>query len=133
VNVEKRSTQTNEINEKTKRMSKYEYTATMNEISGFGGIYEEKCRAMVVAGVEFCDEYVDADISYDEFQNIYGLTTNESDDCKKMQKAMLKASDDDCTGAMMQATMNHVMFIRKKGWEKYVEEMNKNEDDGNNI
>lgn len=108
-------------------MSKYNYTEKMGEISGFGGGYENACRKMVVAGLEWCDANVSADISYKEFQNIYGLTTGESEDCKKMQDAMLKAVDNDCTGAMMQATMSHIMFVRKNGWEKYVEEMSKEE------
>ena len=38
---------------------------------------------------------------------------------------MFKAADNDCTGAMMQASMSHVMFILKNGWDKYVDEMTK--------
>lgn len=41
-------------------MAKYEYTEGMGEISGFGGDYEQQCRAMVIAGVEWFDEHPDA-------------------------------------------------------------------------
>jgi hypothetical protein len=109
-------------------MGKYEYTEKMDEISGFGGGYEEACRKMVIAGLEWCDENQDADLGYKEFENVYGLTTDESEDTKKMQGVMLSAVDNDCTVAMMQATMSHVMFVRKNGWDKYVEEMEKREE-----
>ena len=101
------------------KKSKYQFTDKMGEISGFGGGYEEACRAMVVAGLEWCDKHPKADISYKEYKNIYGLTTGESDDCKKMEDAM-SAVNDGCSGAQMQACKSHIMFIRKNGWDKYV-------------
>ena len=102
---------------------KYQFTSEMDEISGFGGGYEKACRDMVIAGLEWCDTHPNADLSYQEFKNVTGLTFGESRSMKWMQKAMLKAVDNDCTGAMMQAAMNHVMYIRKNGWDKYVTEM----------
>ncbi len=104
-------------------MSKYQYTPEMDEISGFGGGYEETCRKMVIAGVEWAEAKGDADPKYKEFENIYGITTGENEDAKAMQKAMFDASGNDCTGAMMQASMSHAMFILKNGWDKYVAEM----------
>lgn len=98
-----------------KENSKYQFTAEMGEISGFGGGYEDACRKMVIAGLEWCDEHPDAELSYTTLEGVYGLTANESDDMKLMQEAMLTAIGHDCTGAMMQATMGHVMFIRKNG------------------
>jgi hypothetical protein len=106
--------------------SKYQFQEGMQEISGFGGGYEDACRKMVVAGLEWWDAHPDADVSYKEYKNIYGLTTGESDDCKLMEKAMLE-SVPDCSGAMMQASKGHIMFIHKNGWDKYVEEMSKPE------
>ena len=104
---------------------KYDYSKVKGEISGFGGGYENACRKMVIAGLEWSDEHPDSDLSFKQFKNIYGLTTDESDDMKLCQEAMSKAVNDGCTGAMMQVTMIHLMFIRKHGWDKYVEEMNK--------
>lgn len=105
------------------------YTEEMREISGFGGGYEETCRNMVLAALDWLDENPEADLSYKTFKQVYGLTTDESDDMKTMQGVMVKAANNDCTGAMMQATCAHVMFIRKEGWEKYVEEMSKEDSD----
>lgn len=107
---------------------KYDYSKVNREISGFGGGYEKACRKMVVAGLKWWDAHPNADVSYKEYKNIYGLTTGESDDCKKMEEAMLKVVND-CSGAMMQAAKSHIMFIHKNGWEKYVEEMNKVEEE----
>ena len=105
--------------------TEYKYTENMDEISGFGGGYEDACRNMVIAGIQWCDKNIKAEINFKEYKNIYGLTFDESNDCKKMQKIMLKAANNDCTGAMMQAALSHIMFIRKNGWDKYVLEMNK--------
>ena len=105
---------------------KYDYSKVKREISGFGGGYEDACRNMVIAGLEYLDANPDSDISYKEYKNIYGLTTGESEDCKKMEKAMLTVNDG-CSGAQMQASKGHIMFIHKNGWDKYVEEMNKEE------
>lgn len=103
-------------------MNKYEYTADMREISGFGGGYEDACRNMVIAGLNWCDEHWDANVTYKEYENIYGITFDESEDCKKMQEAML-AVNDGCSGAQMQASMSHVMAARKLGWEEYCKQM----------
>lgn len=109
-------------------MSKYEYTPEMGEISGMGGGYEAVCRAMVIAGLEWADKKGNADPKWKESPQIYGITMDENEDAKELQDVMLKAADNDCTGAMMQATMNHVMFVLKNGWDKYVAEMSKKED-----
>ena len=102
----------------------YQFTKEMREISGFGGGYEDCCRRMIVAGAQWCDSNPDAKLTYKEFKNITGLTTDESPDMKKMQEAMNNATGEfGATGAMMQAAMSHVMFVRKNGWAKYVEEM----------
>lgn len=106
-------------------MSKYQYTPEMDEISGMGGGYEQVCRNMVIAGIEWADAKGDADPQYKEYENIYGITTGENADAKELQSAMFKAADNDCTGAMMQAAMSHVMFVLKNGWDKYVAEMAK--------
>ena len=96
-------------------MTKYNYTDDMDEISGFGGGYESTCRAMVIAGLNWWDENPQADPKWGEYKNIYGITTDENEDAKAMQHVMLEAAKDDCTGAMMQATMSHVMFAHKSG------------------
>jgi len=106
-------------------MSKYQYTDKCREISGFGGGYEEACRKMVITGMEWLDENKEANPTFQQFENVYGLTANENDDMLAMQNAMNAAIDNDASGAMMQASTNHVLFAHKNGWEKYISEMEK--------
>ena len=101
----------------------YSYTDDMDEISGFGGEYEEACRKMVIAGVEWCDAHPNAVLDYKIYSGIYGVTTDETPDTKEMQKVMNDSTGNGCSGAMMQCTMGHVLHIREVGWDKYVEEM----------
>lgn len=104
-------------------MSKYSYNEGSREISGFGGSYEEACRKMVIAGMEWWDEHPEADVRWQEAKNIRGIQFNESEDCKAMQKHMSEAVGDDATGAMMQYTCNHVLAARRLGWDGYMEKM----------
>lgn len=96
-------------------MTKYQYTPEMDEISGFGGGYEETCRKMVVAGVEWADAKGDADPQYKEFENIYGITTGENADAKAMQDAMLKAADKRLHSAQLCEACKH-------SWNEYLVE-----------
>jgi hypothetical protein len=101
----------------------YNYTEKCREISGFGGGYEDACRKMVIAGMEWLDAHKEANPTFEQFKNIYGLTTGENEDMKKMQDAMNAVVDDGCSGAMMQASTNHVLYAYKNGWDKYISEM----------
>lgn len=102
----------------------YQYTEDMAEISGFGGGYEEACRAMVVAGLEWLDANPDADPQFHGYKNIYGVISGDNEDAKALTEAVVGATDD-CTGAMHQATVTTVLWIRKNGWAEYVEKMRK--------
>lgn len=112
-----------------KTQEKYFYSEKMDEISGFGGGYEDACRKMVIAGIKWCDDNPRKKPRYKTFKNVYGITVDENPAMLEMQKIMLEVVGGDCTGAMMQACMGHVMFIRENGWEKYVEEMTKRKPD----
>ena len=111
------------------RQGKYKFTGDMGEISGFGGGYEQTCRNMVIAGVEWLDAVPDAAPIFKVFKEVYGLIAEDNEDAKELTKAVVAAADGDCTGAMHQAAISHCLFIRKNGWEKYVEEMSKPDDD----
>ena len=105
-------------------MSKYRYTEDMDEISGFGGGYEAACRRMVVAGLEWLDEHPDANINYKTLKGVYGITFDESDDTRRMQEAMIAAAGEGgVTGAMMQACLSHILWIKSHSWEEYQMEM----------
>lgn len=106
-----------------------EFTPDMSEISGFGGGYEEACRKMVLAGCTWFDENPEAAPEFSSFENVYGILMSENEHAKALSQAMVDAVKEDggATGAMHQATMGHVIFIHKNGWEKYQAEMRKPE------
>lgn len=116
----------------------YEFTKGMREISGFGGSYEAGCRAMVKSGMEFLDANPGCNPVYKGSKGIYGLILEDNDDAKALTNAVMNAPfinpdtgkqttvrEYGATGAMHQAAISHCLFIRKKGWSKYVEEMSK--------
>ena len=106
----------------------YEFTPDMGEISGFGGGYEQACRDMLKAGMEWCDEHPEADPKFHGFKNVYGIVMEDNDDAKALSKAIVAGAGNDCTGAMHQAVLSSVFFIRKNGWGKYVENMSKHKE-----
>ena len=103
----------------------YDFTPTMGEISGFGGGYEACCRAMLKAGLEWFDAHPAADPHYQGFKNIYGVILEDNDDAKALSDAVVKGAGGDCTGAMHQAVVSAIFYIRKHGWDAYVAEMSK--------
>lgn len=107
----------------------YEFTEIMREISGFGGGYEAACRAMLKAGLEWGDKNPNADPKFHGFKNIYGIIQKDNEDAKALRKVVVRASGDDCSGAMHQAVISSILWIRKNGWDRYVEEMSKEKND----
>jgi len=108
-------------------MIMYEFTEEMGEISGFGGGYEQTCRNMLKAGLEWLDENPQAKPEFHGYKNVYGVIIEDNDDAKQLTKAVVDAADNDCTGAMHQAVISSILWIRKNSWEKYVEAMSKPE------
>jgi len=107
----------------------YEFTDDMGEISGFGGGYEQTCRDMLKAGLEWLDEHPESDPCFKGYKNIYGVISADNEDAKRLSKAFVAVTDD-CTGAMHQAVITSAMWIKKHSWEEYVVEMSKcNRDD----
>ena len=102
---------------------KYEFTKEMQEISGFGGGYEQTCRNMLKAGLEWLDENPKADPKFHGYKSIYGIIKEDNEDAKALTKAVIDASDHEATGAMHQAVIMKILWIRKNGWKKFVKEM----------
>lgn len=94
------------------------------EMSGFGGGYEKTCRSMLKAGLKWLEENPGADPKFQGYENIYGVITESNDDAKKLSKAVLDGSGGDCTGAMHQAVIETIFYIKKNGIDKYLEHMN---------
>ncbi|MHC1599454.1 MAG: hypothetical protein ACXQS5_01335 [Candidatus Methanospirareceae archaeon] len=103
-------------------MDKYEFEEGMSEISEFGGSYEKACRKMVKAGLEWFDKHPKADPQFREYEGIYRIISVDNNDALKLSKAVTAAVDD-CTGAMHQATLGHILHAHSVGWETYVKEM----------
>jgi len=108
-------------------MANYQYTEDMGEISGFGGGYEQACRDMVLAGLKWLEENPDADPKFQGYKNVFGLILDDNDDAKALTKVMLAACKEGATGAMHHASVSHVMFISKNGWEEYCKKMRERE------
>lgn len=109
-------------------MSKYSYTDKCDEISGFGGSYEEGCRKMVIAGLEWFDQHENADPKFQSFENVFGLILEKNEDAKKLTEHMNAACGNEATGAMMQACLNHVRYVKQHGCDKYIEQMERKDD-----
>lgn len=109
-------------------MSKYVWTPEMGEISGFGGGYEATCRAMLVAALEWLDAHPQIDPRFYGYQGIYGIISEDNEDAKALSEAAVAPSGGDCTGAMHQAVITSALWIRKHGWDAYVQQMSRKED-----
>jgi hypothetical protein len=111
------------VSEKVHTDAKYVFTPEMGEISGFGGGYEEMCRTMLRAGMEWLDAHPEADPHFKGYQNVFGVTLDENADAKALSDAVVAPTNGDCTGAMHQAVITACLFIRKNGWDEYVRQM----------
>lgn len=105
-------------------------TADMAEISGFGGSYEEGCRLMVLAGVAWLADHIEAEPIVGYYEGITGIDHNCNDDADQLEAAMLAAPYDDngtattvgaygATGAMVQYAKLHILRVHRVGWEQY--------------
>lgn len=103
-------------------MSKYEFTSRMREISGMGGVYEEGCRKMVIAGMKWMDKHPEAKPKFMYSDTVIGIITTENISAEKLSKAV-DAAAKGCSGDMNQKVIEHLMHIKKVGWDTYVEEM----------
>lgn len=105
----------------------YEWTAEMGEVSGLGGEYEEACRDMVVAGVEWLDEHPDADLQASVIDGVIGVVEPDTAETEALMDHMSEELTNDGrdapTGAMMHTCVGHVMYVAGQGWDAYAERM----------
>lgn len=105
-------------------MSPFKFTDSMNEVSGYGGAYEDACRAAVCAGAAWFAVHQDADPIF-----IDGLPHNE--DAESLAAAIGNTPfvgttaklGDFLSTAMFTMVMLHVYYIAKHGWNAYVAKM----------
>ena len=111
----------------------YRHTPEMGEISGFGGGYEQTCQNMLHAGVEWLSAHKEAVIKLKTYENIYGVATlvgedNEPDAVtQELEDVLMKACENDCTGAMHQAVCTRLAYIHANGWDQYVKRLTREE------
>lgn len=109
------------------------FTSDMAEISGFGGSYEEGCRLMVLAGVEFLANHAGEAPRVSHLQGVTGLDRNDNETAEKLERAMLDApitadgEQTTCgkygvTGAMVQYSKLHAIRANHAGWDAYCRE-----------
>lgn len=87
-------------------MSKEFDWTDLKEISGFGGGYEDDCRKMCKAGVEWLRK------------------NGKPATMGPIMDACAKACDG-ATGAMVGAASRHAYFIFANGWDEYAKKMSK--------
>lgn len=95
-----------------------------SEISGMGGGYETTCRNMLKSGLKWLGKNPNCDPQFKCYKNIYGVISEENKDAKNLSAAVVAGAGGDCTGAMHQAVVQTVMYIRKVGLQDYLEKMN---------
>lgn len=117
--------------EKTRQQYLIEYKALMEkiknekpfktiDISGMGGGYERTCQLMLKDGIKFIkNKPLSIWEGTHKFKNIYGILVTKSPELKKLEKLWEKKYD--YTGAMHQAVMEHLAYIHKYGYEKWLE------------
>ncbi len=101
---------------------KYEFTEEMGEISGFGGSYEQGCRNMLNAALVWFDDNPNAKPEFTGYKNIYGIINENNEDAQALSD-VVGNTEPDCTGAMHQAVISRVLWIKENGWDAYVKRM----------
>lgn len=102
----------------------FDFTPDMREISGFGGMVELGCRAMLKAGLRWLVEHPQANPKFRGFAEFAGEHyTEDNDDAVALSRAIMQA----CPGCRgMQFTIIYdCLWIRRAGWEAYVDVMSK--------
>ena len=95
-------------------------------ISGFGGSYEWACQRMLQLGMEYLKAHPDFDFSnaYTQFRNIAGIAITNTNPAKELDFAMMADPRlDGATGAMHQAVVNHLAYIHRHGYDKWIKEL----------
>ena len=78
--------------------------------------------------MEWFDKNPKAEPNFKGFKNVYGLIMEDNDDAKSLSKEITEI-EDGCSGAMHQASISHIFYAHKNGWDKYISEITKSNDD----
>lgn len=96
-------------------------------ISGMGGGYERCVQLALRAGVKWLREHPDFKFRIKIYKDIYGIARIDTMGvaeyeklAKELDGVLLKAADNDLTGAMHQAIITHLSFIHQHSEEKWL-------------
>lgn len=97
-------------------------------ISGFGGSYEWGCQRMLQLGIAWLKEHPNFSFNhaYKQYKNITGVAIAVGDDAEALDKAIMddpKLKEFGVTGAMHQFVVNHLAYIHRHSYEKWLAEM----------
>jgi hypothetical protein len=101
------------------------------EFSGFGKqtSYEEGCQAMFRAGLRWLDDYPKFRPEAHTFSGVYGILVEDNVATKALSDHITSdpyvEKNGGATGAMHQAVMSCLLFIARKGFETWTEEVRK--------
>lgn len=92
------------------------------DLSGMGGGYENACQEMLAAGEKWLSENGEkkAKVTAKTYEGVYGILEPASPEAEELSHAITDAVSD-CTGAMHQCVMSHLMYIGQHGKDKWFE------------
>ena len=115
----------------TKKEYAEEYNQTMEEIkdeepfetmdiSGMGGGYERTCQMMLLAGRKYLEDNPKFIWDFKHYEHIYGVCWSDSEYGKALDKVLMGACNNDCSGAMHQVVIGHLQYIHKNGYGEWL-------------
>lgn len=92
------------------------------DVSGMGGGYEHTCQRMLANGRKYLSDNPDfsSELAYKGFEGVTGICIAASIGAKNFDQIILFGIDD-CTGAMHQVVVGHLLYIAKHGEEKWLD------------
>lgn len=81
----------------------------------------------MLAGIKWVDEHPDATPEFTGYKNVYGVINEDNPDAKTLTDVVIAASGGDCTGAMHQASIGHVLAYKRLGWDEYCRQLRERE------
>lgn len=114
----------------------YEFSESMNEISGYGGCHERACRAGVRAGARWSSEHLGARPEYGfgfftrDYQRVVAMNADAAALVRAIEIQDFIRDDgvhvplaDVLTDEMLHQILHHVEYIGSHGWNSYVAKM----------
>lgn len=101
------------------------YPPGVDVISGLGPDTEceKACQKMIITGYKWLKNQPETSTIYCELISALEIIKNQSEVFQKLISVMSEAIENEATGAMIEASLRHLLYSFKHGWEKYLEEV----------